>query len=111
MHKLFRNFLKIRLYIDTGCGGYLIDEGVITSNPSVKEFDDLLKYFGETRSCEWFIESSDEDAAILIKFDEVKYDYYLSSMHHDVKVIFTILIFIKLRISCSLYFIIASETT
>ena len=89
----------------------MIDEGVITSNPSVKELDDLLKYFGETRFCEWFIESSDEDAAILIKFDEVKYDYYLSSMHHDVKVIFTILIFIKLRISCSLYFIIASETT
>jgi len=53
-----------------GCGGYLIDEGNIISNHSFFDFDQHSK---NTVSCEWFIESSGEDAAVLIKSDEIKY--------------------------------------
>ena len=56
----------IILKLSLGCGGYMIDEGIITNNPNPRG---IAAYFKpqEMSSCEWFIESSGNDSTILLK--------------------------------------------
>jgi hypothetical protein len=46
----------------SGCGGYLIDEGIVNSPPPKSNLIEA----GKLSSCEWFIEASDENAIILM---------------------------------------------
>lgn len=49
----------------TGCGGYLIDEGLIMGNRP-KPTDLIVGAQGNTSSCEWFVELSDVNSVILM---------------------------------------------
>ena len=63
MKSLISSFAIDIIIQHAGCGGYLIDEGSVTSPPPKTNLIEA----STLTSCEWFIEASgDEDAIILM---------------------------------------------